>query len=116
VIRRRPCNGIDSHADEATEQDIPCKAGGTGGRNLLGELDDLGLVSFLLEGDRDIGIALGDNRAWRQAGRRYIKPEMTASAPAGFDEMLIFSVVPRVTEAQPPAMAHSATIPIMRIY
>src|SRR5260370_6249168 len=29
------------------------------------------------------------------------RPEMVASAPDGVDEMLIFSVVPRVTDAQP---------------
>jgi hypothetical protein len=29
--------------------------------------------------------------------------------------MLMFSVVPRVTDAQPPAKAHSATIPKIRM-
>src|ERR1700747_2877090 len=37
-------------------------------------------------------------------------PDMVASAPARVDAMLMFSVVPRVTDAQPP----SATLPISR--
>jgi hypothetical protein len=35
-------------------------------------------------------------------------PDMVASAPDGVDDTLIVSVVPRVTDAQPPSMAHSA--------
>ena len=42
-------------------------------------------------------------------------PETVASAPAGVDEMLIVSVVPRVTDAQPPSVAATATIPKKRI-
>jgi len=42
-------------------------------------------------------------------------PDMTASAPEGVDEMLMFSVVPRVTDAQTPTRAHSAKIPRLRI-
>src|SRR6201994_1703988 len=45
----------------------------------------------------------------------FSSPEMIASAPEGVDAMLRFSVVPRVTDAQPPARAHSATIPKIRI-
>jgi hypothetical protein len=40
---------------------------------------------------------------------------MVASAPDGVDEMLIFSVVPRVTDAQPPNVAANATTPKRRI-
>jgi hypothetical protein len=43
------------------------------------------------------------------------RPEMVASAPDGVDEMLIFSVVPRVTDAQPPTAAANATTPKTRI-
>jgi hypothetical protein len=35
-------------------------------------------------------------------------PDTVASAPAGVEATLIVSVVPRVTDAQPPTMAHSA--------
>jgi hypothetical protein len=38
-------------------------------------------------------------------------PLTIASTPDGVDEMLIFSVVPRVTDAQPHSMTLSATIP-----
>src|SRR5882757_9672243 len=44
------------------------------------------------------------------------RPEIVASAPDGVDVMLMFSVVPRVTDAQPPNAAASATIPAKRIY
>jgi len=36
-------------------------------------------------------------------------PDIVASAPDGVDATLIVSVVPRVTDAQPPRMAHNAT-------
>lgn len=42
-------------------------------------------------------------------------PLTTASAPEGVDEMLMFSVVPRVTDAQPPSMTLSVTIPKIRM-
>jgi hypothetical protein len=42
------------------------------------------------------------------------RPDIVASAPAGVDVMLMFSVVPRVTDAQPPSAATSATIPTRR--
>ena len=42
-------------------------------------------------------------------------PLMTASAPEGVDEMAIFSVVPRVTDAQPPSRTLSVTIPKIRM-
>src|SRR3569832_2478995 len=42
-------------------------------------------------------------------------PEMVASAPDGVDATLIVSVVPRVTDAQPPNMAHNATQPKIRM-
>lgn len=42
-------------------------------------------------------------------------PLTTASTPEGVDEMLIFSVVPRVTDAQPPSMTLSAAIPTKRM-
>lgn len=42
-------------------------------------------------------------------------PLTMASTPEGVDEMLIFSVVPRVTDAQPPSMTLSATIPNERM-
>src|ERR1700759_1705823 len=45
----------------------------------------------------------------------FSSPEMMASAPEGVDAMLRFSVVPRVTDAQPTARAHSAIIPKIRI-
>jgi hypothetical protein len=41
------------------------------------------------------------------------RPEIVASAPDGVDDMLIFSVVPRVTDAQPPNAAASATTPAL---
>lgn len=43
------------------------------------------------------------------------RPLTTASTPEGVDEMLMFSVVPRVTDAQPPSMTLSATIPNERM-
>jgi hypothetical protein len=43
-------------------------------------------------------------------------PLISASAPDGVDEMLIVSVVPRVTEAQPPRMAQNASTPKIRMY
>ena len=42
-------------------------------------------------------------------------PLTIASTPDGVDEMLIFSIVPRVTDAQPPSMTLSATIPNERM-
>jgi hypothetical protein len=43
------------------------------------------------------------------------RPVIVASAPAGVDVMLMFSVVQRVTDAQPPNAAASATTPKRRI-
>jgi hypothetical protein len=43
------------------------------------------------------------------------RPETVASTPEGVDVMLMFSVVPRVTDAQPPSAAASATIQTRRI-
>jgi hypothetical protein len=43
-------------------------------------------------------------------------PLITASAPAGVDETLMVSVVPRVTDAQPPRTAQNARTPKIRIY
>ena len=42
-------------------------------------------------------------------------PAMSACAPEGVDEIDKFSVVPRVTDAQPPNEAASTTIPRKRI-
>lgn len=42
-------------------------------------------------------------------------PLTMASTPEGVDEMLIFSVVPRVTDAQPPSMTPSVAIPNERM-
>src|ERR1700687_4071368 len=43
------------------------------------------------------------------------RPVIVASAPDGVDEMLMFSLVPRVTDAQPPTAAASATTPRTRM-
>ena len=43
------------------------------------------------------------------------RPDIVASAPDGVDAMLMFSVVPRVTDAQPPSVAAIATIPNTRM-
>jgi hypothetical protein len=74
VIGRSPRHGIDAHPDKTAGQNVPGETGRACGRNILGELNDLRLEAFFLEGDGNIGVALGEDRARRHASRRYIKP------------------------------------------
>jgi len=74
VIGRSPRHGIDAHPDKTASQKVPGETSHAGGRNIRGELNDLGLEAFFLEADGNIGVPLGDDRARRHASRRYIKP------------------------------------------
>ena len=74
MIGRCPRRGIDAHPDKTACQKVSGETGRTGGRNILGELNDLGLEAFFLEGDRNIGVPLGEDRARRHSSRRYIEP------------------------------------------
>ena len=61
MVGRGSRHGVDAHSDKAAEQNIARETCHAGGRDLRGELNRLGLISFLLEGDGDVGIALGNN-------------------------------------------------------
>src|SRR5215472_15572776 len=56
-------------------------------------------------------VALGDDGARCLHVIGVSSPLTSASAPDGVDEMLMASVVPRVTEAQPPRVAQNARTP-----
>ena len=74
MVGRGSRHGVDAHSDKAAGQNIARETRSTGGRDLGGELNRLGLISLLLEGDGDIGIALGNDGAGCDAGRRHLKP------------------------------------------
>lgn len=73
MVGRGSRRGIDAHADEPAEQNVSGESGSAGRGNVLAELDDLRLIATLLEGDRNIRVALGDHRAWRDASGRHFK-------------------------------------------
>lgn len=115
MIGCRRGGSIDAHADDTAEQKISGEAGGPGGRYVPAERHDLRFIAFLLEGDRNVGVRLTttEHGVVQVVGTSI--PLTTASTPDGVDEMLMFSVVPRVTDAQPPSMTLSATIPNERM-
>jgi hypothetical protein len=61
VIGCRPGRCIDAHADDAAEQEIARKAGGSAGLYVSAERNDLRFIAFLLEGNRDVGAAFDDH-------------------------------------------------------
>jgi hypothetical protein len=65
MVGRCACGGVDTHADQSSRQNVPGEAGRTRGRDVLGQLNDLRIVTFLLDRNRDVGVALGDDSARR---------------------------------------------------
>ena len=107
MILRRAGSGIHAHADQAAGQKVACESRGSGARNLLRKGDDLWLISLLVDRNDDVGVTLYLNDAGVMQAVGISSPEISAVAPAGVVAIEIFSVVPRVTDAQP---RHGITI------
>lgn len=101
VIHRRTGGGIHTHADQPAEQNVARKTNRSGAGNILGERNDLRLVASLLIVTVISALRLATTTQGVTQAVGLSSPDSSAVAPAGVDAMEIFSVVPRVTEAQP---------------
>jgi hypothetical protein len=108
VIQRRTGGRIDAHADQPAKQKVAREARGPCARNFLvrgmicGSYPSLLTVTVMSA----LRLATTTHGVTQVVGT--LSPETSAVAPDGVLEMEMFSVVPRVTDAQPTHGAASA--------
>jgi len=115
VIGRSAGCGVHAHSDKPAKQEI---AGEPGGARTWDSL-----VNCTICGSYPSFWKVMEISALRLATTAHgvvqvvgtSSPLTMASAPDGVDAMLMFSVVPRVTDAQPLSMTPSVTIPRIRM-
>ena len=66
---------IDAHADNTTQQEVTREAGAAAAGYFLGQRNDLRIVTFLADRNRDVGVALRLDDAGRDALRRNLKAD-----------------------------------------
>jgi hypothetical protein len=95
----RAGDGIHTHADQAAGQNIARESCGPGAGNFLGERDDLRPSLLIVTVMSALRFACTTHGVTQAVG--ISRPDISAVAPAGVVEIEMFSVVPRVTDAQP---------------